>query len=376
MLSCRVVNKEGCTARVMNHESSMDAGQLSPPETELAEFRETYERDHLVDPEIRALLSRRINELSLRIQGTQLEALIHQLYQELDAREIQFRPKCYLADEWGCPQDVPVIAIPFYLADPRLSRLEGEMTGVESETDSEIMMCLRHEAGHALNYAYRLPSNPEWHRVFGPYMRPYREEYRPEPFSDRYVRHFKGWYAQKHPDEDFAETFAVWLTPGSDWQERYSGTPVLEKLLYVDRVAREFGQQPPLVTAETLHKPVEQLAATLAEWYGTSEDATGDGLALPRVLNEDLRTLFPAPEGESAADVVRSYHSRLVVEVNYWTGFNRSLLRKLLNELIARTRALELKIAPRQRYRTLMGLSIFVTTLVMNYHYTDQFVRR
>jgi hypothetical protein len=370
------VNTEAYDLHAMNRESLLDGSAPLPQESEPAEFRETYERDHLVDPEIRALLSRRINELSLRIQGTQLEALIHQLYDELEARGVALRPKCYLADEWGCPQDVPVIAIPFYLADPRLSRLEGEMTGVESETDPEIMMVLRHEAGHAFNYAYRLHGNPEWHRIFGPYMRPYREEYRPEPFSDRYVRHFKGWYAQKHPDEDFAETFAVWLTPGSNWQERYAGTPVLEKLQYVDRVAREFGQQPPLVTSETLDKPVEQLGATLAEWYNPTQDMTGDGLALPRVLNEDLRTLFPATEGESAADVVRSYHARLVVEINYWTGLNRSLLRKLLNELIARMNALELKIAPRQRYRTLMGLSVFVTTLVMNYHYTDQFVRR
>lgn len=345
------------------------------PEGTPREFRETTERNPL-DPETRALLSQRISELPLTIQGTLLEELIAQLYWELAEKGIAFRPKCYLADEWGCPQDVPVIGIPFYLADPKLSRLEGTLTGVEAENETEIMMSLRHEAGHAFNYAYRLHGDAEWRQLFGPYSRPYRRDYKPEPFSDRYVRHFAGWYAQKHPDEDFAETFAVWLTPGSKWQEHYADTPALEKLLYVERAVHEYGQKRPLVTDETLHAPVQRLEKTLAEWYGTSEDATGDGLVLPRVLNEDLRTLFPATEGDPAAEVLAGYRARLVLEVNYWTGFNRGLLTKLVNELLERIRLLGLKIAPRKRNLAVMGMSVFITTLVMNHLYTDRFVRQ
>jgi hypothetical protein len=85
-------------------------------------------------------------------------------------------------------------------------------------------MYLRHEAGHAFNYAYRLYQTPEWRELFGPFNRPYRERYRPIPFDRNFVRHIEGWYAQKHPDEDFAETFAVWLTPGSRWRVRYRGS--------------------------------------------------------------------------------------------------------------------------------------------------------
>ncbi len=139
--------------------------------------------------------------------------------------------------------DVPKVcrswAFPFYLADPKLSELEGELTGVEAENEAEAMMYLRHEAGHAFNYAYRLYDKLSWRRLFGRFSKPYHNKYQPHPFSVRFVHHIPGWYAQKHPDEDFAETFAVWLTPNSGWRERYAQTPALEKLLYVERVARQ-----------------------------------------------------------------------------------------------------------------------------------------
>src|SRR4030067_225375 len=81
----------------------------------------------------------------------------------------------------------------------------------------------RAEAGPPFNYAYKLYETAEWRELFGPFNRPYRERYRPVPFDRNFVRHLEGWYAQKHPDEDFAETFAVWLTPRSRW--RAGGPP-------------------------------------------------------------------------------------------------------------------------------------------------------
>src|SRR5206468_1860446 len=147
----------------------------------------------------------------------------------------------YLSDEWGCPDGHPVIGIPFYLADPKLARLEREMNDLED--DREIMMYMRHEAGHAFNYAYRLFATPEWRRLFGPFNRRYRDHYRPVPFSRKHVRHIAGWYAQKHPDEDFAETFAVWLTPRSGWRRKYRSWPAFRKLRYVDLAARRVREQ-------------------------------------------------------------------------------------------------------------------------------------
>jgi hypothetical protein len=334
------------------------------------------ETRHLVDSdsERRALLSRRINDLTLKIPGTRLEVLIHQLYDELGRAGISFRPKCYLADEWGCPDNVPVIGIPFYLADPQLAKLEGEITGIEAEDEAEVLMYLRHEAGHAFNYAYRLYRLAEWQQTFGSFQQAYDEEFRATPFSTRYVRNVPGWYSQKHPDEDFAETFAVWLRPDSNWRERYAGTPALQKLLYVERLAREYGQKPPLVTIDTPHTPVEQLDMTLGEWYAAPGEEHRQACALPSLLNEDLRALFPASNGQPAAKALRAHRRQWVRDLHHWTGMNRDLLDALFEDLLRRVESLGLKIEPEQTGDRLVNAAIFVTTLAMNYQYTGKFV--
>ncbi|MCL5090973.1 MAG: hypothetical protein M1514_03120, partial [Patescibacteria group bacterium] len=209
-------------------------------------------------PGRKEILSKRINELSLKIQGSRLEGPINKLYKELEEKGITFKPKCYLSDEWGCPSRVPIIGIPFYLADPQLSELETELTGVEAENDQETMMYLRHEAGHAFNYAYSLYLHLDWQKTFGSFFRPYREYYRPKPFSPSYVRNVPGWYAQKHPDEDFAESFAVWLTPGSEWEKKYLNTPAIKKLLYVEKVVKKFGKKTPAIIEETTDEDIEE----------------------------------------------------------------------------------------------------------------------
>jgi len=322
-----------------------------------------------------ALLSRRIGELGLKIEGTPLEPLIAELYVELERAGLGFKPKCYLADEWGCPQGVPVIGIPFYLASRELSELEGLLTSVEAETEEETLMYLRHEAGHAFNYAYRLYAKREWRRLFGRYSQPYRDDYKPSPFCARFVRHIPGWYAQKHPDEDFAETFAVWLAPGSDWQRRYADAPALAKLTYIQRVARRYGHQTPVVTDETKDAPVESLTMTLAEWYGMSGGAETTACELPQVLNEDLRAVFPAEKGQPAIDVLRPLRGPLLEDLYRWTGLNRRLLRALVDDLFRRVDALGLKIEPESADARLISLATLTATLAMNYRYTDRFVR-
>src|SRR4051794_2776244 len=197
------------------------------------------------------LLQSKIADLGLRIEGTYLEAIVERLHGELAAAGIALKPKVYLSDEWACPDGVPVIGIPFYLAHPELSQIEDEMMdGVEAQTEEEILAYLRHEAGHAFEYAHKLYETEEWQRLFGSMSLPYRDDFEPNPFSRNFVRHISGWYAQKHPDEDFAETFAVWLTPGSAWRERYRGWGCFPKLDYVERIVREVGHKPPIVTGE------------------------------------------------------------------------------------------------------------------------------
>ena len=320
------------------------------------------------------LLSMRISDLSLKIQGTCLEALVNELYRELENAGISFKPKTYLSDEWGCPQDIPVIGIPFYLADPELCKLEGQLTGIEAESEAEIMMFLRHEAGHAFNYAYLLHSRTDWKRLFGRFMQAYKEEYKTFPFSTRFVRHVPGWYAQKHPDEDFAETFAVWLTPGSDWREKYAETPALNKLLYVERIVHRFGRKPPVVSTEKLDKPVQDLTITLDTWFETAKVHSQNRVPLKDIINEDLRRLFPASRGRMAWEVLESSRTQLIRDVNFWTGADRHLLSSLFNELLERVKLLGLQVEDSGQVNCLLSAAVFIATLAMNHQITGHFI--
>ena len=196
------------------------------------------------------LLDLRLCDLDLTIRDGELADRIDQLYGELRALGLRFRPHFWLSDEWYCPDGVPGVAIPFYLAHPRLGRLElSHMLEVEGGTPEWCMRLLRHETGHAIENAYRLRLRRRRQKLFGKSSERYRDYYVPRPYSRRFVVHLEQWYAQSHPDEDFAETFAVWLAPDSNWRERYAGWPVLRKLEYVDTLMREIAdQRPPVVS--------------------------------------------------------------------------------------------------------------------------------
>jgi hypothetical protein len=257
-------------------------------------------------------------------------------------------------------------------------RLEDElMEGVEAETDEEIVRYLRHEMGHAFNYAYRLFETEEWHETFGPYSRPYREDYKPNPFSQNFVRHISGWYAQKHPDEDFAETFAVWLTPGLDWRRDYEGWGALKKLDYVERIVKELGRAPPIVTAEG-YDPSGELDYSIAEHY---ERFGYKPQELPAYFDGDLRELFDdnatesdGREGEPAADFLRFHRRRLMHQIAYWTGVYDGHVRSLFDHFIERSEALGLRVNRPDQTALLTELTAYATTLCMNRLYKGDFV--
>ncbi|HSJ15627.1 MAG TPA: hypothetical protein VK939_14485 [Longimicrobiales bacterium] len=319
--------------------------------------------------ERRALLERRISELGLDIRGSPLEPLVARLYDELAAKGLVFRPRVYLSDEWGCPSDVPLIGVPFYLADRRLARLEEERSD-HIEGEAEAMKYLRHEAGHAFNYAYRLYDRGDWREMFGPYSRPYRERYRADPFSRDHVRHILGWYAQKHPDEDFAESFAVWLTPEIDWRAEYAYWPALRKLEYVERVMREVGgaaPDPPVLAEE--HLPVDAMHYTVEEHYREAERSIP--LTDERHFDGDLRTIFRGDaDAGSAAAFLRAHRGELVRRMAYWSGEPPGIVRAFLEFLAQRAEALELRAGGREA-STLIELTAFGTAVLVNYRYTD-----
>jgi hypothetical protein len=319
-----------------------------------------------------ALLSQRISDIGLEIRGTLLEKLVNQLYEELSAKKLDFRPPVYLSDQWGCPDGTPLIGVPFYLADARLSKIEEDYsTTVEGEEES--MRYLRHEAGHAFNYAYRLYDRPDWRKMFGPYSRPYRERYRADPFSHDFVRHILGWYAQKHPDEDFSETFAVWLTPNLDWRREYQGWGALKKLEYVDRVLRDIAQQVPEVAEPSSDDlPVAAMHYTLAEHYQGNEEKIP--IRDQRLFDGDLKTIFAdpshAPASISAAEFIARHKREIVTRISYWTGENASVVRQFVDFLAQRAVDLDLKMAGLEA-ATLIELTAFGTAVMMNYRHTN-----
>jgi hypothetical protein len=324
------------------------------------------------EAERHSLLASNISDFGLSIEGSVVEKLVTELYRELERRGLRFKPPVYLSDQWGCPDGTPLIGVPFYLADQRLSRIEEDFSpGLESEDDT--MRYLRHEAGHAFNYAYRLYDRADWRQTFGPYSRPYRERYRADPFSHDYVRHILGWYAQKHPDEDFAETFAVWLTPGLDWREAYEGWPALNKLEYIDRVMREIGNQEPAIPEISEDDlPVSAMTYSLAQHYSDSEES----IPIPdgRVFDGDLRNIFAtsaeASGGSSAAEFIRGHRREIVSRIAYWTGESASSVRQFVDFLIQRAGLLELRIRGLEA-STLIELTAFGTAVMMNYRYTN-----
>jgi len=214
------------------------------------------------------LLRLRFRQLRLRLKDSTAWPAVERLYEELARRGIRFRPHVWLAEEWFSPDGVPGIAIPFYAAHPRLRQLERRYTGeAEGGSGKWLIRVLRHEAAHAIDTAYGLRRRAEWRRVFGPASEPYPGDYRPRPSSRRHVLHLGHWYAQSHPTEDFAETFAVWLQPRARWRREYDGWPALRKLEYVDRLMAEIAGRTPVNRDRSVVEPLAGDDRTLAQHY-------------------------------------------------------------------------------------------------------------
>lgn len=325
-----------------------------------------------------ALLELRIARLGLRLEGTPLEPLIQQLYDELAAHGLAFHPPCHVGDEWFVPIGIPAIFVPFFLVHDRLRALERTMMlEVEGETREWFMKLMRHEAAHAYSYAYRLQERPDWQKTFGQTSDEGTPEfYRPRPFSRSYVVHLDDWYAQSHPDEDFAETFAVWLTPGLDWRQRYADWKVArQKLEYVDELMRSLAGVAPLHAPRFRVADYNCLNVKLKTYYARKRKLYAD--TYPDFYDADLRELFLASAGPGrirASSYLRRHRRRLLNSVCQWTNEKKFRVNKLLARLIERCDQLGLHVLnddPRLDFR----VTSFITTLVMNYLFTGKFKR-
>jgi hypothetical protein len=330
------------------------------------------------EPAYQELLSRPIRELGLQLVGSPVERFVEQLYGELEAKGLaKFHPEVYLTDEWGCPSGEPIIGIPFYLASPALAQLEKETHDLEDAR--EIMMYLRHEAGHAFVYAYKLHNKPEWKQIFGPFRRPYRDNYRPAPFSRDYVRHLPGWYAQKHPDEDFAETFAVWLTPRSNWRKRYRGWGAMEKLLYLNRLARKLGKSDPPRRRGLTDITVDEMETTVAEFYHVQQAAREEVAVSELTPDTDLRDIFAVSKRKKAAvpanEFLHQHRKAVIDKVAQWTGAQRPLIKKLIDTIEKRAGELDLRADGARIPEHLAEVTAYATALVMTYVTKGKFIQ-
>ena len=298
------------------------------------------------------LLDLRLCDLRLRLADSEVQPRIRRLYRELAARGIAFRPHAWLAEDWFSPDGVPGFAVPFYLAHPRLTRLERKMTGIAEGSNANWQMrILRHEAGHAIDSAYRLRRRARWRALFGPASRRYAAQYRARPASRRHVQHLGEWYAQAHPTEDFAETFAVWLQPRSGWRKNYAEWPAFHKLSVVDELLSSISGQRPPVRNRLRIEPIEDNSRTLEQHY---RRRLARNRQYRRGLADDLlRRIFtaePLRKGAMrAASLLRSRKSVLVGGVARALGTERYSVQQILRMLIDRCDTLNLHVRGSRR---------------------------
>lgn len=343
----------------------MDEGSPHPPDEASAQEQQPFWAAWTDEQ----LLGLRLCDLKVTIEGSVLEQRIARLGAELQSRGIAFRPHFWLSDEWFTPDGVTGIAIPFYLAHPRLARLEeNQMLEVEGGTEEWCMKILRHEAGHAIDNAYRLQRRRKRQKLFGRSSLPYPEYYAPKPYSKSFVLHLDSWYAQSHPAEDFAETFAVWLTPDSEWRTRYADWPALKKLEYMDELMREIAGRPPLVTSHQTIDPLSQIRRTLRQHYKRKREHYG--LERPNFYDRDLRRLFTnGPDGAGNMTAAR-FLSRVRKDVRRrvagWTGIYQYTIDQVLEDIIARCRELKLRLRYSEE-QTRLDFTVLLTVQTMNY---------
>ena len=310
------------------------------------------------------LLEVRLCDLRLSVEGTWLEGGVRRLKAELDyAGLTRFRPHAWLCDEWCCPDGIPGIGIPFYLAHPRLMRLERQMMfEVEGGTKVECMRLLRHEAGHALQHAYNLQRRKRWQKHFGKASAPYPDFYNPNPLSREFVEHLDGWYAQAHPVEDFAETFAVWLTPRSHWRRRYAQRAALQKLEYVDDLASELGDKKPPVRTRAKPYSLPRLKHSLRQHYARRQEHYSPGFS--EEYDRDLLKIFTDSihhrHMETAASFLRRNRAQIREQVAFFTGEYQFTIDQVLRDIIGRCRELKLRLTRSER-QTKLDFAIMLT---------------
>lgn len=319
------------------------------------------------------LLELPLKNLKVRLDGTWLADCLRDVNAELKARGIALKVHGWLSDEWFSPTETPGVAFPFYLAHPRLKRLERKMMlEVEGGTRRECMQLLRHEAGHVVEYSFALHKRKRFQRLFGSAGERYPDRYRADPNSKSYVQHLRRWYAQCHPDEDFAETFAVWLTPRSGWKKRYAEWPkALEKLEYIDELMAELGGEKPVPQKRFEVDPVSKLKGTLGEHYAAKRKRYA--VDAPHVFDRELRKMFREDarkmSAPHASSIIRKNRGKIIRTVAKRTGEYPLALDAAIDDMITRCKALKLRSA-RSEQTVRAEITAMLSSKAIHTHYS------
>jgi len=351
-------------------------------------------RDLLFNTETRKLelLTTPLNRLGLNIEASCLADAVRLGLADLKRVGInKLQPHFYLSTGYGTVAGTTSIALGFYDCDDLLRELNREHRGFEYSDEDRVNL-VRHELGHAFSYAYKLYRRKDFREMFnvrGNYFNTYpvtnRYIERANPWSRDYVNPGGDHYAQKHPDDDFAETFCVWLTPRHNWRRVYRLYPgALRKLEYVDQIVKELRRQAPVIDqAPNEFEALAEDSQTLAHFLRVRSTqpyrrrATG-------FIDSDLFELFwqsPAQRDERrrqrdyvlADNFMRKHKRNIVLQVSRWVGTDELVVRDLLDKCSARARALDLWVRKDVREKKLVEFTSFVSYRCALYALHEEF---
>jgi hypothetical protein len=212
----------------------------------------------------------RVCDLGLRFRESGLASYRGHLMRELQQRGLmKFRPTVYFGDEWFTPDRTIAISVPFYLATPSLIDffLDSKCVELEGTTHDQFMRLMRHECGHAFDHAYKISYRRDFRLLFGDPAKPYNPDAQISDYDcESYVRNLNPGYAQTHPYEDFAETFAVWLESDEKKLRAFAAKPrIAAKFLYINKLAKLLGNAATYCTNRTPLNPTWRIKKTLIQ---------------------------------------------------------------------------------------------------------------
>jgi hypothetical protein len=325
----------------------------------------TYAWEKLSDKE---LLELRFCDLELKIEGSRIEPLVHELYKELEKKKIKFKPHLWISEDWFAIDGIPGIAVPFYTLHKRLSGLCKKMN-LEDEgyNKKEAIKLLRHETGHAIDNAYKLRLLRSRQSLFGLSSTSYPDTYAPVHLASSYVSHLNPWYAQAHPDEDWAETFATWLTPNSKWKEIYKNTTAYEKLIFIDKVMKSIEGKEPLVIKKNQPGDISNSRRKLKTFFLEKIESLQATTALNMLPSANyIFSSLVKYRSKKRADVFLKENKDLICKkIAQWTGHNSFTVRSIYSELISSCSELNLHLIKSER-ETRLDLTCMLTSQIIN----------